>query len=270
MPNRYVRADAIKSKIVDRLSAEAEVFWRRLLNVVDDFGRYEGDPALLLAACYPLRVGRMTLDEVNGLIQECISCGVFALYTVDDEAFIQIAKWEKGRAKESKYPPPDEATRERLQTYVYTREHLHADENKSPDSDTDSENNPLTPLAGEVEFLAKEIEEATGPLVAAYQRRLENWTAKECQQASKLIRSGQITFDRAERYRRYHASTIGNKSGARARAKLSTALNTWPGELDKLRAWEQSKGIVNGSKKTADPKPEFDQLAALEAAKKKS
>ncbi len=39
MPNRIIREGILTSEAVNSLSWEAEVFFRRLLSVVDDFGR---------------------------------------------------------------------------------------------------------------------------------------------------------------------------------------------------------------------------------------
>ena len=54
MPNRIVREGILTSERVELLSWAEEVFYRRLMSVVDDFGRYYARPELLRAACYPL------------------------------------------------------------------------------------------------------------------------------------------------------------------------------------------------------------------------
>ncbi len=47
MPNRILREGILTSERVNLLSWEAEVFYRRLMSVVDDYGRFHAHPALL-------------------------------------------------------------------------------------------------------------------------------------------------------------------------------------------------------------------------------
>ncbi len=48
MPVRLIRPGILSSLRVNRLTEGQEVFYRRLLSVVDDFGRYDAVPALLV------------------------------------------------------------------------------------------------------------------------------------------------------------------------------------------------------------------------------
>lgn len=122
----------------------------------------------------------------------------------------------------------------------------------------------------------EEEETAMVILSRAYGRRsLAEWTAKELERAGDLVDRGLLTPDRARRYARFKASrdaaqpTQGAPAGHRARSKLLTMLGSFQGELDKLRAWEKARGI-NGRKKTPAKAGELDQLAILEAARKRS
>lgn len=139
MPNRYIRESAIESERVNALSWQGEVFYRRLLNRADDFGRYTANPALLRASLFPLQLDKVSDRDVNRLLEEAEGCGLLATYGVGGKRYLVIARWEKGRAKESKYPPPPPDVCERLQTYVYRPRQTHAD---APDSDTDSDSDP--------------------------------------------------------------------------------------------------------------------------------
>ena len=57
MPDRIIRESALSSHTLDGLTDGAErTFWR-LIVVADDHGRFDADPRVLLAKCYPLRVG---------------------------------------------------------------------------------------------------------------------------------------------------------------------------------------------------------------------
>jgi hypothetical protein len=59
MPTRLVREGIISSDRVDKLDWQAEVFYRRLLNKVDDHGLYDARPSVLRSSLYPLRVDRV-------------------------------------------------------------------------------------------------------------------------------------------------------------------------------------------------------------------
>lgn len=124
MPNRYVRESAIESEPVNSLSWQAEVFFRRLLNRVDDFGRFTANTALLRASIFPLQLDRVTEADVQRLLSECEFAGLLFIYSSSGKQFIILNKWEKGRAKESKYPPPDADTIKRMQTYVCRCSHM--------------------------------------------------------------------------------------------------------------------------------------------------
>lgn len=76
MPVRLVREGILTSESVDQLSDQAEIFYRRLMSVVDDFGLYHGNPKLLRAACYPLRLDRVSDADVV-LLSGLLSVGAW-------------------------------------------------------------------------------------------------------------------------------------------------------------------------------------------------
>jgi hypothetical protein len=138
MPNRYVRASAIESEAVNSLSWQGEVFFRRLLNRCDDFGRYTGNLALLRAAVFPLQLDRVKESDVAKMVSECEAAGLLFKYEVDGKPLIVLNKWEQGRAKKSDYPEPPADICERMKTYVYICKHKKT---YVPDSDSDSDAN---------------------------------------------------------------------------------------------------------------------------------
>src|SRR5690606_33624040 len=60
MPNRILREGILTSPRIAKLGWPEEVFYRRLMSVVDDFGRYYADPGLLRAACYPRQLNKVS------------------------------------------------------------------------------------------------------------------------------------------------------------------------------------------------------------------
>lgn len=84
----------------------AEVFYRRLMSVVDDYGRYYAEPTLLLAACFPRRIGKITPAELNVWLNECLAAGLIRLYEFEEQRYLEMLKFnQRTRAKTSKFPP---------------------------------------------------------------------------------------------------------------------------------------------------------------------
>jgi hypothetical protein len=107
MPDRVVRAGILTSESVNQLSWAAEVFYRRLINVVDDYGRYDGRAAILRAVLYPLKIDRVSDRDVETWMREVAETGLLKVYTVDGKRFVEIAKFDQRlRAKTSKWPHP--------------------------------------------------------------------------------------------------------------------------------------------------------------------
>jgi hypothetical protein len=120
MPNRYVREDAIESDSVNALTWRGEVFFRRLINRVDDFGCYPADPKFLRPKIFPLQLDKISELDVTSLLSECEAVGLlFGYKCPDGKPYLVLNKWEEGRAKNRKYPAPPEEVCERLKTFVY-------------------------------------------------------------------------------------------------------------------------------------------------------
>ena len=132
MPNRYVRASAIESEAVNALSPSAEVFYRRLINRADDFGRYTANPAILRASLFPLQLDRISEKAIASMLGDCINTGLVFVYEAGGKKLLVMNKWEQGRAKQSEYaePPPDIC--EQMKTYVYGCKHMHPTPTPTP------------------------------------------------------------------------------------------------------------------------------------------
>jgi|SRR6185369_10558740 len=107
MPNRIVREDILTSDRVDALSPGAEVFYRRLMSVADDFGRFDARPIMLRGSCYPLRLDKVTDRDVLGWLAECEKAGLVVVYTVGGKQCLEIQRFgQRTRAQTSRYPAP--------------------------------------------------------------------------------------------------------------------------------------------------------------------
>lgn len=135
MPNRILKESICTSINVDALSPEAEVLWYRLLVQCDDFGRYDARPCVIRARCFPLRLDRVSDEDVIGWMRELIDARLLWVYQADGRDWLQITTWSKHqqtRATKSKYPDPpsdetngnqllaDDINRNQLSPYSYS------------------------------------------------------------------------------------------------------------------------------------------------------
>lgn len=112
MPVRILREGILTSERVDLLSIPAEVFYRRLMSVVDDFGRYFARPELLIAALYPLRIKTVKGSDISSWLEETAKARLTLVYNVDGKPYLELLDFrQQVRAKQSKFPqPPADAT----------------------------------------------------------------------------------------------------------------------------------------------------------------
>lgn len=108
MPNRIVRPGILDSDKVNLLSWSAEVFFRRLMSVVDDFGRYDGRISVIRSQLYPLRLDRVSDADVDKWLQESCDAGLVSVYQVSGKRYLEIVNFGQTlRIKKSKFPAPD-------------------------------------------------------------------------------------------------------------------------------------------------------------------
>ncbi len=107
MSNRLVRDGILDSIPVNSLSPAAELFYRRLMSVVDDYGRFEADPAFLRVRCYPRQLERHSAEYVAHLLSEVEGAELIITYERDGKRYLEFVKFGQIiRAKKSKYPAP--------------------------------------------------------------------------------------------------------------------------------------------------------------------
>lgn len=108
MPNRILREGILSSERVELLNWAEEVFYRRLMSVVDDFGRYYARPALILAACYPLLLKKVSDSDIEKWLSACETAALVRVYPAPDgKRYLQLLDFKQQvRAVESRFPPP--------------------------------------------------------------------------------------------------------------------------------------------------------------------
>lgn len=124
LPNRILRDGIIDSRAINALSDDAELFYRRLMSVVDDFGRFEADPVLLRTKVFPRKSSTWTEERISACLRECSETFYFdrptgkrlpliVVYHKFDSVFLEIQNFGqrlRPRVK-SKYPDPLAETR---------------------------------------------------------------------------------------------------------------------------------------------------------------
>jgi len=92
---------------VNALNWEEEVFYRRLLSYVDDYGRCEAHAALLRAALYPLKLDQVREANVERLLAAVERARLVRLYTVSGKRYLEVSDFRQQVRSNSKHPAPD-------------------------------------------------------------------------------------------------------------------------------------------------------------------
>lgn len=107
MANRILR-DWTDSEKVDLLSFQGEVFFLRLFMKADDYGCYHGNPKLLRASLYPLRLDSIREADLQRWIAECVNAGLIVLYESADKPYLRIVNFgQRLRSMKHRFPTDD-------------------------------------------------------------------------------------------------------------------------------------------------------------------
>lgn len=132
MPNRIIKESICTSDSIDQLGWFEEVLFYRLIVNCDDFGRFDGRPAVVKNRLFPLKEN-LTLKNVETAINKLARAGLIAPYTSGGKPFLFLPTWnahQNVRAKKSKYPEPENICIQ-----------MNADDSNSPRNPIQSESN---------------------------------------------------------------------------------------------------------------------------------
>ena len=110
MPNRILKESICTSDSIDTLSWFEEVLFYRLIVNCDDFGRFDGRPAVLKSRLFPLK-DNITVKSIDAAINKLVNAELVVLYMFEGKPYLHLPTWDahqQVRAKRSKYPAPDE------------------------------------------------------------------------------------------------------------------------------------------------------------------
>lgn len=139
MPNRVLREGILTSERIDQLASWAsECFYRRLMSVVDDFGRYYANPSLLRAACFPLKLDKVSNADVDKWLADCAGAGLVSTYEFEGRRYLQMRDFrQQVRADKSRFPHPPADAAQVHSKCVADAQHLPANEHLGGDGDVD-------------------------------------------------------------------------------------------------------------------------------------
>lgn len=107
MPNRIIREAILSSEKMASLGWPEEVFYRRLMSIVDDYGRCEANPQLLRARCYPLQTDAVRVTDISRWMAACQKAGLILCYAVQGKQYLEVSNFGQQQRSASKCPPPD-------------------------------------------------------------------------------------------------------------------------------------------------------------------
>jgi hypothetical protein len=107
MPNRILKESICTSRSINRLTAEQETFFYRLIVNCDDHGYFEADPVILRSRLYPRRVESTSLDTVCLWLQALVREQMVVVFQSNGGFYLWLPSWDNHqqvRAKWHKYP----------------------------------------------------------------------------------------------------------------------------------------------------------------------
>lgn len=107
MASQRMLKDWTESDKVNSLSANAEVFFTRLIMKADDYGSFHGNPKLLKANLFPLRIDAVRDTDISRWTAECEKAGLILVYTALGKQYVRIIDFgQRLRNMRNKFPDP--------------------------------------------------------------------------------------------------------------------------------------------------------------------
>ncbi len=108
MPNRIIREGINSSPRVNQLSQGAEILYRRLISVVDDYGRYYANLSTVRGGCWPTHPSPPCEQDVSRWIAECRQGDrpLLTIYIVEGCSYLQLTDFNQKIRSRSKFPDP--------------------------------------------------------------------------------------------------------------------------------------------------------------------
>lgn len=137
MPNRVVREGILDSRRMEALVREggwsAEAFYRRLHQVCDDYGCFDGRLSVVRARCYPTLLDIVRDSDVSRWIAECVKSGLVRVYEVESNKYLEILDFRQTiRVKKRRFPDPCAADAPQMNIICAPESNPNPDSNPKP------------------------------------------------------------------------------------------------------------------------------------------
>ena len=111
MPQRFLRPGITTSDRWNACSESAQNLYTRLLTVVDDYGRYDARPAVIVGSCYSVfnalnESVAKTPAMVEKMLAELAQHDLIKIYQSGTKTFIQFQNWHERARIKSQWPEP--------------------------------------------------------------------------------------------------------------------------------------------------------------------
>lgn len=120
MPTRLVSQTINVSDSISKLSPFDEVVFIHLIVTVDDYGRYYGNVDIVKGALFPTRK-EFSVEKIDASLKHLEEAGMVRRYKCEGKEYLELTSWmkyQKPRAKSSKFPGPEDADPEAIQTTI--------------------------------------------------------------------------------------------------------------------------------------------------------
>lgn len=208
MPNRILREGIITSRRMAELENFAgwfgEVFYRRLMSKVDDYGRYTADPALLRPELFPRQLEKVREPDMSRLLAACEKAGLITLYTLSGEVYLEMRDFrQQTRAKASKYPPPPASDDRMRSTCVADAQHVRAYTETETETETDKPLSAVADAGGAYPPGLLRLWEHSPPKArdrSSRQQCLAEWKRQKCASIEEKVIAGMEAWKRSEKW----------------------------------------------------------------------
>jgi hypothetical protein len=103
MPVRFLRPGLTTSEKWNALDWMAQSFYVRLITLVDDYGRYEGNPQLLKSHAFPLSED-VKVQTIVSMCKQLSEHGLAVFYKTQlGKIFLQLTNWQEKPRSEPRY-----------------------------------------------------------------------------------------------------------------------------------------------------------------------
>lgn len=119
MYDRMIRHGIVNSDRVNSLSWAAEVFYRRLQSLVDDFGNCDGRLNIIRGELYKLKLNQVSEPDIAKWLEDCESAGLISFYEVERKVYVHLHGFQQRKkflkADVPKAPPDLEEKRREVE-----------------------------------------------------------------------------------------------------------------------------------------------------------